>query len=83
LQCERGRPTTRNSSLRGCRAAASGALNAPFELTNFGVNRTTLAPGRVSALLHAHTVQDEFIYVLAGNPTLVTDNGEQRLEPGM
>jgi uncharacterized cupin superfamily protein len=35
-----------------------------FGLTNFGVNHTTLAPGGVSALRHAHTTQDEFIYIL-------------------
>ncbi len=54
-----------------------------FGLTNFGVNLTRLAPGAVSALLHAHTRQDEFILVLEGNPTLVTDAGETRLAPGM
>lgn len=35
-----------------------------FGLTNFGVKHTTLAPGGVSALRHAHTAQDEFIYIL-------------------
>ena len=35
-----------------------------FGLTNFGVNLTTRAPGAVSALRHAHTTQDEFIYIL-------------------
>jgi uncharacterized cupin superfamily protein len=54
-----------------------------FGLSNFGVNLTRLAPGGASALRHAHTVQDEFVYVLKGNPTLVTDSGETQLEPGM
>ena len=54
-----------------------------FGLTNFGVNLTRLAPGAVSALRHAHTRQDEFILVLEGHPTLVTDAGETRLAPGM
>ena len=44
-----------------------------FGLTHFGVNLTRLAPGAVSALRHAHTRQDEFILVLEGHPTLVTD----------
>ena len=47
-----------------------------FGLTNFGANLTRLAPGAVSALRHAHSRQDEFVYVLAGQPTLVTDAGE-------
>jgi uncharacterized cupin superfamily protein len=47
------------------------------------VNLTRLAPGAISALRHAHTRQDEFIYVLQGNPTLVTDAGPMQLAPGM
>ncbi len=54
-----------------------------FGLTNFGVNLTRLAPGAVSALRHAHTRQDEFILVLEGHPTLVTDAGARRRAPGM
>ena len=54
-----------------------------FGLRNFGVNLTTLAPGGESALLHRHSKQDEFIYILAGEPTLFTDVGETRLAPGM
>jgi uncharacterized cupin superfamily protein len=54
-----------------------------FGLKNFGVNLTTLAPGGESALLHRHTKQDEFIYILQGNPTLVTDSVETPLSPGM
>lgn len=59
------------------------ALGAVFGLINFGVNRTELAPGAVSALRHAHTLQDEFIYVLQGHPVLRTDAGETPLAPGM
>ncbi len=59
------------------------ALGDVFGLTNFGVNLTRLAPGAVSALRHAHTKQDEFIYVLEGHPTLHTDEGLIQLAPGM
>lgn len=54
-----------------------------FGLTNFGVNLTRLVPGAISALRHAHTRQDEFIYVLEGHTTLVTDEGDTQLSPGM
>ena len=54
-----------------------------FGLHNFGVNRTQLAPGAISALRHAHSAQDEFIYILQGTPVLVTDAGETPLQPGM
>ena len=58
-------------------------LGDPFGLRNFGVNLTRLAPGGSSALRHAHSKQDEFVYILAGHPTLITDNGETVLAPGM
>lgn len=54
-----------------------------FALTNFGVNLTRLAPGALSALRHAHSRQDEFIYILQGHPVLRTDAGETSLAPGM
>ena len=54
-----------------------------FGLTNFGVNLTRLAPNAVSALRHAHTRQDEFVYILQGRPTLHTDEGRTPLAPGM
>ncbi len=54
-----------------------------FGLKNFGVNLTRLEPGAESALLHRHAKQDEFVYVLQGTPTLVTETGEELLRPGM
>lgn len=54
-----------------------------FGLKNFGVNLTTLKPGGESALLHRHSKQDELVYILQGEPTLVTDKGEIALKPGM
>jgi uncharacterized cupin superfamily protein len=58
-------------------------LGELFGLTNFGVNLTHLAPNAISALRHAHTKQDEFIYILAGHPILQTDAGRTQLAPGM
>jgi uncharacterized cupin superfamily protein len=52
-------------------------------LKNFGVNLTRLDPGAESSMRHWHSKQDEFIYVLEGEVTLVNDAGRQRLESGM
>ena len=52
-------------------------------LKNFGVNLTRLEPGAESSMRHWHAKQDEFIYVLEGEVTLVTDAGRQKLAPGM
>lgn len=69
------------------RARVAGREKKPlgdlFGLANFGVNLTRLAPGAQSSLRHAHALQDEFVYILEGRPTLITDAGETELSPGM
>jgi uncharacterized cupin superfamily protein len=52
-------------------------------LTNFGVNITRIIPGGQSSHRHAHTRQDEFIYVLEGEVELETDAGVEVLRAGM
>lgn len=52
-------------------------------LTNFGVNLVRLPPGVTSSQRHWHTHEDEFLYVLEGEPDLITNQGTQRLRPGM
>lgn len=59
------------------------ALGDEVGLKNFGVNLVRLVPGAGSSNRHWHTKQDEFIYVLEGELTLITDAGEQVLTPGM
>jgi uncharacterized cupin superfamily protein len=51
-------------------------------LTRFGINVMELAPGAASSLRHWHSYEDEFVYVLEGEPTLITDEGEQILNAG-
>ena len=58
-------------------------LGELFGLRNFGVNLTRLAPGTLSSLHHRHSRQDEFVFILEGEPTLVTDESETLLVPGM
>jgi len=68
------------SKMTGRRKHPLGEL---FGLTNFGVNFTRIAPGGISALRHAHSKQDEFVYILQGQPTLHTDEGLTVLKAGM
>lgn len=58
------------------------ALGAALGLNNFGVNLVSLPPGRWSSQRHWHSHEDEFVYVLSGELTLVSDAGEQVLRPG-
>jgi uncharacterized cupin superfamily protein len=52
-------------------------------LTQFGVGEVELAPGSATTLLHWHENEDEFVYVLEGEVTLVEEQGgEQTLRAG-
>ena len=65
-----------------CRARSDRSLGDAFGLRDFGVHLLTLDSGVWSSQRHWHSHEDEFIYVLEGTPTLVTDEGETVLEPG-
>ena len=51
-------------------------------LVDFGVNLMTLPPGGWSSQRHWHSHEDEFVYVLDGELTLVEDDGETVLVAG-
>ena len=51
-------------------------------LNDFGVNLLRLPPGAWSSQRHWHSAEDEFVYVLSGEITLVADEGEQVLRAG-
>lgn len=57
-------------------------LGVAVGLTQFGVNHVTLAPGAISALRHWHEKEDEFVYVLRGEITLIDEAGEHLLRTG-
>jgi uncharacterized cupin superfamily protein len=66
-----------------CRERVRRALGDVFGLSQFGVNLLELAPGAWSSQRHWHERQDELVYVLEGEATLVTDEGETTLSAGM
>lgn len=51
-------------------------------LRDFGVNLMTLPPGGWSSQRHWHSHEDEFVYVLEGELTLMEDGGETILHAG-
>jgi uncharacterized cupin superfamily protein len=65
-----------------CRARARQKLGDMAGLTQFGVNLLTLPPGTWSSQRHWHTESDEFVYVIEGEVTLVTDEGPEVLGAG-
>ncbi|SJZ71554.1 Uncharacterized conserved protein, cupin superfamily [Enhydrobacter aerosaccus] len=52
-------------------------------LRNFGVNLTRIVPGAQSSSRHAHSRQDEFVWIMEGEVVLETDDGRQTLQAGM
>jgi uncharacterized cupin superfamily protein len=56
-------------------------LGEPGGLTQFGVHLEELPPGARSSFRHWHATEDEFVYVLAGEVTLIEDH-ESLLLPG-
>lgn len=65
-----------------CRSRERRKIGDAAGLTQFGVNILALPPGAWSSQRHWHTESDEFIYVIKGEVTLVTDEGAEVLEAG-
>jgi uncharacterized cupin superfamily protein len=57
-------------------------LAPPTGLTEFGVSHVTLKPGAWSSHRHWHDTEDEFLVMLAGQATLVEDDGRTLLKAG-
>jgi uncharacterized cupin superfamily protein len=75
-----GYPEVHKKEVMGCARARLGDL---FDLTQFGVNMVTLEPGSWSSHRHWHDKEDEFIYVVEGEVTLVDNTGPHLLKRGM
>ena len=65
-----------------CRSRQRTRLGDVAGLTQFGVNLLRLPPGAWSSQRHWHTTEDEFVYVVSGEVTLVTDAGAEVLRAG-
>ncbi len=67
---------------RLCLGSSWRRLGRAAGLTAFGVNLSRLPPGVWSSQRHWHSHEDEFVMVLEGELTLVTDAGEETLRAG-
>jgi uncharacterized cupin superfamily protein len=65
-----------------CNGQSCQRLARDAGLTLFGVNLTVIEPGAWSSQRHWHSHEDEFIWVVEGELTLVTDTGEELLRAG-
>ena len=65
-----------------CASREKTVLGDVVGLSQFGVNLLVLNPGNWSAQRHWHQNEDEFVYILEGEVTLITDEGESVLRAG-
>jgi uncharacterized cupin superfamily protein len=65
-----------------CRGQSCQRLARYAGLTQFGVNVTVIEAGSWSSQRHWHSHEDEFVWVLDGELTLITDAGEETLRAG-
>jgi uncharacterized cupin superfamily protein len=65
-----------------CRRRAYRRLGEAAGLTQYGVSLVRLPPGAWSSQRHWHMHEDELVYVLEGELTLVTDGGEELMRAG-
>lgn len=65
-----------------CRERRVRRLGEAGGLTRLGVSEVVLPPGAWSSQRHWHAEEDEFVWVLEGEVTLVTDAGETVLRAG-
>jgi uncharacterized cupin superfamily protein len=65
-----------------CRGQTCQRLGRSQGLTLFGVNLSVIPPGGWSSQRHWHSLEDEFVWVVEGELTLVTDGGEETLRAG-
>ena len=65
-----------------CKARRKQRLGDAVGINQFGVNRVELDPGVWSTVRHWHSHEDEFVMVLEGELTLVTDAGARTLGVG-
>jgi uncharacterized cupin superfamily protein len=66
----------------GCGPKRSEWISEAGGLTQFGALIEILPPGSRSSIKHWHSAEDEMIYVLDGEITLVEGNTETVLRPG-
>jgi uncharacterized cupin superfamily protein len=65
-----------------CASRTRKRLGDAGSLRDFGVNLMTLGAGGWSSQRHWHSHEDEFVYVLEGELTLIENDGETLLRAG-
>jgi uncharacterized cupin superfamily protein len=62
--------------------AYSAKFGKHFEFKRLGIHHSVLPPGRRTSWPHAESTEDEFVYVIKGNPHAWLDGETYPLKPG-
>ena len=62
--------------------AISASFSKSFGLNRIGIHHELLPPGRRTSWPHCHSTDEEFVYVIEGNPDIWIDGKLYRLVPG-
>lgn len=60
----------------------NASFGAHFGLQRLGIHHERLPPGRRTSFPHAESAEEEFVYVLEGEPDVWLDGRLHRLKPG-
>lgn len=83
LETRVGSPNYPPAFKPACAGRHKTPLGNSVGLSQFGVNLTRLEPGAATSILHWHEQEDEFVYIVQGEATLIeTDGGETVLKAG-
>lgn len=74
-----GYPEPHNQAVQG---RWKRGLASVAGISDFGINHVTLKPGAWSSQRHWHEGEDEFVVMIAGEATLIDDNGRTPLVAG-
>lgn len=66
----------------GYGASASEGLSDFAGITQYGAYLQTLQPGAMSSTRHWHEKEDEFLFVVSGQVTVIENDGRHVLGPG-
>ncbi len=77
-----GQPPASSESDAAENSLESRRISEAGRLTQFGAYVHTLQPGSRASNRHWHEQEDEFLYMLSGEATVIEDDGEHLLVPG-
>jgi uncharacterized cupin superfamily protein len=78
----KGQARAKNRDDANFGAMETASFSDTAGITQYGAYLQTLAPGAKSSTRHWHEKEDEFLFVVSGEVTVVENDGKHVLQPG-